>query len=289
MLNIIRKLTKILRGWPGGVLLCEPLRKAYGRKRKIARVDDFQGDLTMFLDLGEHMQSQIFWYGSYSRDLLPVVHRVLAPGMVFIDGGANIGEISVAAAKAVGSSGKVFAFEPVHRFAKHLRDHVAANRFQNLEVSECGLSFEPGEAEIFISDAPYRDGTHNDGLGSLFRRGDALGMTNTIPITTLDAFMAEKGVDRVDLLKLDIEGSELNALKGGMEMLQRHQPALIVEVGEDTCRAAGYSMNELVSFVQGLGYSAYRIGRRGRLDPLERTGLAKFQNLFFTTRPVEPV
>ena len=114
-----------------------------------------------------------------------------------------------------------------------------------------------------------------------------MGSANIISITTLDAFLSDKGIEKVDLVKLDIEGSELNALKGGIDMLKRHKPALIVEVGEDTCHAAGYEMDDLVSFVRNLGYSAYKIGRRGRLDPLERTGLAKFQNLFFTTNAAD--
>jgi FkbM family methyltransferase len=282
-----RKLTIILRRLPGGVLVSEPLRKAFGHERKIVRVEDFQGNLTMFLDLGEHMQSQIFWYGCYSRDILALVHRILKPGMVVIDGGANIGEITMAVAKGVGESGKVFAFEPVKEFAEHLREHVAVNQFHNVEVSECGLSFEPGEAEIFISDAPYRDGTHNDGLGSLFRRENSLGMTNVIPITTLDAFISSNCVDQVDLVKLDIEGSELNALKGGINMLRKFAPALIIEVGEVTCQTAGYEMLDLISFVREFGYSLYKIGRRGRLDPLDRTGLSKFQNLYCTPNPTE--
>jgi len=96
---------------PGAILLLEYLRKAFaGADRKIT-IDDFDGSLTIDLRLNEHLQSQIFWYGYYSRDIVMTMDRILTPGMVVFDVGANIGEISLCAARRVGSEGGVYSFD----------------------------------------------------------------------------------------------------------------------------------------------------------------------------------
>lgn len=278
-IRFLRKMTLGLRQLPGGVIAGDVVRKMLGRRQRIVEVDDFDGDLRMSLDLGEHMQSQIFWHGSYSRNIIFLLERVLKPGLNMIDAGANVGEISLIAAKRVAPDGRVFAFEPVARFADQLEAHVAANKLTNLHLFREGLSDEAGEAEIYLAPERFRDGTQHDGLGTLFRTEVRSAVEATIPITTLDLFVERQGLRKIDLIKLDIEGSELPALKGGASVLREHRPALIIEVAEITCRAAGYEMDDLVGFAGDLGYAIHVIGRRGRLAPLERTGLTPFQNI----------
>ena len=283
-LHVLRKVTLALREVPGGVLAGDLIRKAFGHGQRMVEVRDFDGDLRMKLNLGEHMQSQIFWHGSYSRNILFLLRKVLKPGMTVIDAGANIGEISLVAAKRVGPVGKVVAFEPVDRFADELEANATANQLWNIVVRRAALSDIPGEATIYVSPGAYSDGTMHEGLGTLFPTKVRSAAEGRIPVMTLDGFVREEAMARIDLIKLDIEGSELNALKGGVDVMREFKPALIIEVGEDTCRSAGYEMLELFSFVQDLGYSISRIGRRGRLDPIDRTGLVKFQNLFCAAR-----
>ena len=276
---MLRRITLGLRWLPGGVLVGDAVRRYFGRRERFERIEDFDGDLRLCLNLGEHMQGQIFWHGSYSRNIIFLLDKLLKPGMIVIDGGANIGEISLVAAKRVGPSGRVFAFEPIGRFADQLQSNVALNALTNLRLLREGLSDEAGEAGIYLPAGRFGDGTRHDGLGTLFRTDLRSSLEAHIPLTTLDRFVEGEGLGKVDLIKLDVDGSELNALKGGMSVLRAHKPALIVEVAELTCRAAGYEAKDIVALLRDLDYSIYVIGRRGSLAPLERIGLAEFQNL----------
>lgn len=236
----------------------------------------------MLLDLGEHMQGQIFWHGSYSREIIFLLKRILRPGMVFIDCGANVGEVSLVAAKLVGATGRVLAFEPVDRFANQLERNVRANRLDWIEICRCGLSERRGQAVIYTADVVYSDGTQHDGLGTLYPSPGRTHPEQAVPLETLDAALSGRGLT-ADVIKLDIEGGELAALKGAGETLSKG-PDLIIEIGEATCRAAGYRGSDILSFLEPFGYRFHRIGRKGKLAPITAQGLADFQNVFCSTK-----
>ena len=277
---LFRKLTVALRTLPGGVLVGEQIRKRWGKSGKIIKVTDFDGDLTMHLNLGEHMQSQIFWHGSYSRDILYLLRRLLKPGMTFVDGGANVGEIALVAAKLVGPSGRIIAFEPMDRFADQFQSNVAANGLQNVELNRLGLAESRGTAPIFLAESRYADGTRHDGLGTLYKSDVRSHEAATITLVSLDGFLADVGVAPVDLIKLDIEGGELPALKGARNLLEKQRPGIIIEIGRDTCRSAGYEMQDIFAYLSALGYAFYRIRRKGALDPIHAADLGRFQNVY---------
>jgi hypothetical protein len=98
----------------GRVLLIQrTLRRLFRHAHGTARIHDFDGDLTIDLSLSEHMQRRLFWMGYYNREIVALLDRIVRPRMVFIDVGANIGEITLVAAKRVGTSGRVISFEPL--------------------------------------------------------------------------------------------------------------------------------------------------------------------------------
>lgn len=225
------------------------------------------------------MQSQIFWYGNYNRNLIALLDRILAPGMLFIDIGANIGEISLAASNRVGEAGNVIAFEPVPDLADHLAANIALNGIRNIQLCRSALSDHSGEAVMFASESRYRDGTENDGQGTLYPADHQGEIRATVPLVTLDAF-AKDNLTRVDVIKLDIEGGELAALRGANAILRKFGPALIVEVSKDSCRAAGHEMADVLNLLSDQGYVFFSIGRRGRLAPLTVDSLAASQNVY---------
>lgn len=276
----LRAVTIQLRKVPGGVLLGDLVRRPFSGARRVVRVDDFDGDLAMYLDLSEHMQSQIFWYGIYSREIRFLLDRELKEGMVFLDGGANAGEITLLAAKRVGRSGRVYSFEPMNDLADQLQRNVNANHLPHVEVLRIGLSSQAGNAVIYASQGRFADGSRNDGLGTLFptdTRGEAV---DTIPLVALDSFCCEQGLDRIDMIKLDIEGGELAALQGAQEVLSSMRPRMIIELGAQTCQAAGYTMRDVYDSISGYGYSLSRIERTGTLIPVQVEDLRDFQNLY---------
>lgn len=268
-----------MRNIPGGVYFTEPIRRIFSRQRRRVSITDFDARFTMALDLSEHMQGHIFWYGCYNRDIIALLDKVLRNGMLFIDVGANVGEISLAAANRVGECGQVIAFEPVPDLADRLSQHVEVNGLKNVRVVRKALSDRSGQAIIYAPDAKYRDGTDNDGLGTLFPSEAVHEPRSRVSLMTLDQFAALNLI-RVDVIKLDIEGGELAALRGAANVLATYGPDLIVELSEEGCRAAGHIMMDVVSFLRAQGYSLYSIRRRGELEPLRDKGLSTSQNVY---------
>lgn len=233
----------------------------------------------MQLSLSERMQSQIFWYGYCSRDICITLKRLLAPGMVMVDAGANVGEITMVSAKMVGPSGRVYAFEPVGAIADQLQGNLDLNALSNVSVIRLGLSDREGSGSMFRSEGRFRDGSVHRGLATLYATADRAKVEEDVRLTTLDRYVERAGLSRLDLVKLDIEGAELPALIGAEATLRRFEPYLIIEVQEATSRAAGYEADEILGFLEPLGYRFEIIGRKGRLRRVTQGELGEFQNV----------
>lgn len=145
------------------------------------------------------------WIGSYEADHQAAIARLVAPGMVVYDVGANVGFYTLAAARIVGPSGHVFAFEPEARNVGLLRRHVALNQLRNVTIVQAAV----GEREGLVGFAGERE------QGRVTDQGDFL-----VPALSLDGFIAS-GRPAPDFVKMDVEGAEAMALAGAARLLQR--------------------------------------------------------------------
>lgn len=278
VLPAIRKFSLFLRRLPGTHPIADRLRKAhYGRG--VVEIDDFDGDVRMAVDLGEHMGSQIFWFGYYARDVLFALRGRIRPGMVFLDVGANIGEVSLFAAKRVGPDGRVISFEPVDDLADRFARNVAKNGFEQVMLLRVGAADREAEAVIFSESAKFQDGSRHRGLGTTYRSDVRSEPTQIVPLTTIDKVVDDLALQRVDIMKIDIEGAELPALHGAEKVLRRFKPSIAIEIGLDTCRQAGYDPKDIFDYLTLLGYTFFRIGRRGKLSPVTAQGLGIWQDV----------
>lgn len=154
------------------------------------------------------------------RAVLDRVRKMLRPGDCFVDAGANIGFYTVAAAAAVGRTGTVVAVEMMKGTAKILRDHIQANDAACARVVENALSAR--QNEVVVASMPA--GSY--GQASISDAGK--GETFEVRTTTLDALLDE--TPSVRLMKMDIEGAELEALKGGAGVLDRVESIIFEHV-----------------------------------------------------------
>lgn len=251
-------------------------RRIFRRSTRTLLVRDFDGDFEMALRLSEHMQRRIFWMGYYNRDIVSYLDQALKPGMAVLDIGANIGEISLVAARRVGPKGRVISFEPIDAIADVLERNVVRNKLNNVSVARLALSDAVGVFPVYhhVED-PSDD---NGGLGTLF---GATGedVIQHVSATTLDEFVKSVDLPGIDLIKIDIEGAELPCLRGGEQTISRFRPIIIVEVQEKSASAAGYKQIDILSFLAGFGYTFHNIGRRGRLSSLNKDMLLEYQNV----------
>ena len=248
---------------------------------------------TLVADLGSPFGLKIYRYGLCDGDVA-LTQRLLSSGDVFVDGGAHVGTFSLAAAVAVGPRGRVVACEPDPVTAGQLRANVTRNRFGWVEVHQVALSDRRGLAT-------FRSVGTASGLSSLVGDEDVAGgdprfgelETSDIEVetATIDDLVGIAG-GRVRLVKLDVEGAEVHALRGARRLLAGDRPDFILEVEPDHLSRQGSSLAELESILTGAGYTAYRVdhGERGAItfQPVARPWArpAGGPNLFASTRPV---
>ncbi|MTI75004.1 MAG: FkbM family methyltransferase [Stenotrophomonas sp.] len=258
------------------------LRRVFRHLRGTVTVTNFDGDLTVDLQLAEHMQRRIFWMGYYNENIAHLLNTLLKPGMTVLDVGANIGEISLLSAKRVGDQGKVYAFEPVTAIAQQLARHVQMNQFKQIDVEYFALGDAIEDNRIIYTSCGQESSDENNGLGSLYG-GEGATPLQRIQMTTLDAWLqARPSIQRVDLIKIDIEGAELACLRGAKECLQRFKPSIIVEIQDFSAARAGYSPTDILDLLSNLGYTFHQIGPNGSLRSLTPANLRDFQNVLCT-------
>lgn len=260
------------------------LRRAFRMVPYEITVPDFDGAYGMRLRLSEHMQRRIFWMGYYSTDIVALLKRMLKPGMVVVDVGANIGEVTLVSAQCVGNTGSVIAFEPVNVIANRLAEHVRINELEQVVVIRDALGAAVKERVPIYTSCGQEVSDEHQGLASLYGEGEDQEPIEFVNITTLDEAVASLYLPRVDLIKIDIEGGELACLQGAESVLRRFRPMLVVEVQAFSARQAGWDVSELFQYLHGLGYEFFTIGPRGRLTGLELEALADFQNVFCQVR-----
>lgn len=206
-----------------------------------ARVHGYQ----MELDLSEHIQRTVY-LGAYERHETRLVSRLLRPGMCFVDVGANVGYFTLLAARRVGPTGRVVAVEPSRYAADRLTATVSANGIRTVRLAQIGLGREPGTAVLYD---PLPDNHSPSMHGSPGAAGEA------VPVRRLDDCLTDWGVDRVDLLKIDVEGSEPAVLDGASAALAAGRiRAVLCEFNEVWLKQAGTTAVELHAKLLGHGF-----------------------------------
>ncbi|MGE0886145.1 MAG: FkbM family methyltransferase [Blastocatellales bacterium] len=232
MLKKLGKLTRLLR------LRNEALIQIDGIKAYVDLCDP-----RMFMVFGE------------LRDDTPearIMQSLMSAGDTFIDVGANHGSYSLVAAGYVGTSGKVLAFEPQPRLASLIRKSFAVNGYSNAEVYEIACSDHSGQAEFYLPE-------NSSGTAGIYRAFSANSAHQKIQVRLerFDDLIEWQALPGRIFLKLDVEGSELAFLRGAEQMLRHRKPYIVLEINPDSAQAAGYSTEEILSFLISLGYGKF--------------------------------
>ena len=216
-----------------------------------------RGGLTWSVDPTDYAHSQIFWHGM--RDKWEIYHlrRLLRPGAVILDVGANVGYYSLVLAHFLQQDCTIYAFEPNPHTYECLTRNIALNGMGDvIHARHLGLSDCAGEAA-------FSEPVGNSGATTLVEG-------HGVAVSTLDSFVRANGIARVDLIKIDVEGMERPVLEGGRRLLESTPtPMVLIEVNPPTLRRAGTSPEDLIDDIRGLGFAIYEIHREV-LRPLRR-------------------
>ncbi len=205
------------------------------------------------LDPSDFVQSSLYWIGEFEGFYFANFSRWVNPDSIVLDIGANFGYYSVRLGSML-STGHVYCFEPSPRSFERLKTNLELNRLENIATPvQLGLSDSSGAARIAT------DG-NNSGHHHISDTGQP------ITVDTLDSFCERCDIKRVDLIKIDIEGHEMHALRGGEKTIQRHHPRMMVEIFPRSLQEQGASATELVSWLTERGYQLWVL-RRDKLVP----------------------
>lgn len=175
---------------------------------------------TLLVRPGDILGRTVYFFGDLDPQITWVCKQLLRPGDAVLDIGANIGLVTTIAASRVGPTGCVYAFEPQPRLARMIEQSAALNGWHHVTVHALALGDHHGTMALSV---PPDDG----GRGTLVtqRQGDD---SLEVPVRRLDACLGDRLDLRIRLLKIDVEGFEVQALLGAQELLDQQPPEAIL-------------------------------------------------------------
>lgn len=234
---------------------------------KGVQIESIYEGFHLTLKLDDWIQENLFFLGKYEEAELKVIDQNLREGYIFIDVGANIGLFSLQASRKVGKTGKVIAFEPFPSTFQHFQKHLQMNQITNVQAENLALGNSDGLVELF-----YDPDEKNVGMVSTKPLEN--GIKEEVKITSLDRFVLGNSIDRIDFIKIDVEGHELEAIRGMENALKTFEPVLLIEINADA------NEKKLLDFLQHLGYKKYFINNDGEVQ--EENSNPKRRNFIFS-------
>jgi FkbM family methyltransferase len=200
--------------------------------------------------------------GRYENELTHL-HRFLSPGMVVVDGGASCGIYTIAAAKLVGPTGLILSFEPGARAFSTLKKNIFLNRLRNVRAYHAALCNQPGKAALYH----HENEPNSFSLGPSSAAGISFEEVRTV---TLCQVAQEQGLQRIGLIKLDVEGAEELVLRGGEQLIARSRPTIFLEMNATAACRLGLSPIGSWKLLQNLGYTFSSLSEGGDLIRLHQ-------------------
>jgi FkbM family methyltransferase len=206
-------------------------------------------DGRFWIDIASNFGFRVTSDEGYEPETKALLASFLRPGMVFVDLGANEGFFSVVASRLVGPAGRILAIEPQSRLGSVIRRNLELNDAANVTLAQVAISAEAGVAEFSL--APDT----NSGSSGLTRATRYANPTQAVRTLTLDACLREYSLTTVDVMKIDIEGYEYEAVLGAKEIFLTHKVRrMLIEVHEKLLSARGRRAQDITDFLLSCGY-----------------------------------
>ena len=228
----------------------------------------------MLLNPTEHIQQQLFWYGYYEKELGQLLKKILKPGDVFLDLGANVGYFSLLVANNFPSV-KITSFEPVTALFQFMNENISLNNIKNISAINTAVGEKNEEKELFVSSPD------NAGMSSFQQPENYSGKKERVKVVTIDDWFKTSGLPKIDLIKIDIEGSELAALKGMKEVLQKQKPVLMVEINPETLKMFNLKPLDIYDYLKQFNFEGFLILENYRLKHSNPAEINHTANVLF--------
>lgn len=243
---------------PGLVWLADRLNYRFPIQSKLFNGMSIKVDWN---DLG--VGFKIYQNGVYEQNTVQIISQLLKPGDIFMDAGAHCGQYTLIASRSVGETGQVHSFEPDPETFKLLSESVKLNNLDNVHLNQLALSSQEGIRRLYFASS------HCTGASSLSTPYTYSEVSCEVKCTTIDSYIHKSDFEEIDLLKIDIEGHEIEALKGGSCLFSSEKkPIIVTEFNEESQNYFGSTCKDLADFLIQKNYELYIIGEELPLNVL---------------------
>lgn len=230
--------------------------------------------MSLTLDLHDKVPRLLYFAGANEPEEMQLVQSEFHKDWIALDIGAHIGSYTLFMAHLLDpSQGRVYAFEPSpHNFEK-LKHHTLINKLNHVEIYNMAVGSEDGEIDFYLASQ------NNSSMSSMYRKEQGYQKT-TVPVCTLEHFVHEKKIQRLNFIKMDVEGAEPDVIEGGRDVLLHFAPHMLLELNGILLSRRGSHPGEMVKLLQSLNYSVFPIDRPTKeLSPHELSP-TDFVNVF---------
>jgi FkbM family methyltransferase len=208
--------------------------------------------------------AKMMFFGNFEKNELAFFRNSLRSGQIFLDIGANVGIYTIIASKLVGDGGHVYSFEPSKRELEILNHNIKINHLENITVIEKAISAHSGIAQLAMA----KDGGLNS-FADTHRLDQQIETWQTVETISLDEFIQEYSIQKVDFIKIDVEGAEKLVFQGASQFLASDSQAIILfESSELNVSGFGYSVQEFLTSLSKSGLSVFYLDQGGLPLPI---------------------
>jgi FkbM family methyltransferase len=225
------------------------------------------------LDISEKTQRQVFSHKVFEAGLSRFLLKMLHEGDAFVDVGSNVGYFALLASGAVGKTGTVLALEPEKKNFQVLQEAAAQNHLSQIRPIQAAAAEKDGGimtlhvnplnrgGNSMLPFSAYASGAHTESKESIREKFTGDDLSQEVPVRTLDSLCAEYGLERIALMKIDVEGFEWSVLQGSRGIFEKRIPENVVcEVNNQDTK------NQVLEFFSSYGYVPFLIGFNGSLS-----------------------
>ena len=241
------------------------------------------GNIKISTNQTSYVSQLLFWNGYINFEYSEIFEKLIKDISCFFDIGSNIGYYSLLAAKS-NPRIKTYAFEPALGPKFYLNKNISINKFQNnIKAIDLALSNKTGNIDFYeVENVKYKYLKYNlAGEGNAGTKTTSRDFVkNTVKTTTLDNYVKSNNINKIDLIKIDTEGTEIHILKSGKESIEKYQPIIICETLFSAIE------DELDVFFKELNYEFYNHTEKGleKVPTIKRVKDNGIRNCFFVPK-----
>ncbi len=257
----IQRILKITRNYRGlfDERIATWLYRRYVKDQSYSGITWFDKEsLAIYFSNKEYIERRVWMMGEYETEVLKAFEISVKKNAIVLDIGANIGINAMRLSKLVGDNGKVYAFEPIPFNQQRFKKNIQLNKITNITLMEFALGQHNEQVIISIDDKEENMGAIS--LRNPTEHGIAIEVRNG------DEWVLQNNIEKIDFMKIDVEGFEWNVINGFSESIKKYHPTILLEWDTNYLSLVGADMNNWDEFITKNNYKILQVDRYQLVD-----------------------